>query len=1794
MPSTSNNQPTTGAVGAVGADRDNRWTSAVPSSNSGTKVVSQKQQSGETLSSFESDYDLLVYLGETETEDIVDTERSLDYQDQTWRQSICGGASLAPTIDESLSELIGIGSNSNNNHNSYQDFDLLNTPTISPFKAHSPSPRSASTSFQHNRQLLLNNSNNDQISPKQQQHSINNYNSKRLQANSGKSAVRNKEVESDECDHEVSLVFNKQQPKASTSSFNDSSWKSQQQAKRSEEVSSSQAGREHHNQNQNQQKLVGNIGNKIVSLFNRKQAPRGGNNNNNNSGDSLRQLPVAAAAAGHELKRFRNNEFAGLNPETESRAPFVLDSDLNRVKSRSLGAKEEQPNYLTNRSDINNNSSNKSRGFFVNNDEEKTSKNFNDNNNRYLEDKYRDSELNRIKSAASLLGDKRVPSIVGTNMIGRRQDNSENSEMSANDAAELDRLLAEMNQSLDLNSLARYDPIRGFSSSNVATSAGFGQQFRRQQQQQRQQPAVVGTSQTLSKFHHQATSSPKQSAKRQQQQQQGEKYAQLHQQVFLHNNSQQSNKNVAKTTNLSPLSDENNRLKQQTLPNEWKNSKLNSFKEVSPNSNTQASCESILDEYDGASRMLEQMISDQLDNNKQALHGRSSAFKIVKNQQPALQQQQHKTDSNGRLVDSPVNRKNYNQAVRTGSSKQSSSPSAHSATSRRESKSSVIYKEEPQQSPRETATVAATTSASASDQEPTTNCGGLQEQSRKVSTCSSSMTNTDATSVVLAVETGELPANKRDLFENRSVWRHRRSTRSIGHVATPPSGEENSSLVSKPSKKALIATQLSLDQPTNIESKTTSGISCKQRALTSQSLGSTPAAIELAPVANNLTDKLEKSTNIEKNDTKTIKTASSEAPTPPEVDYGDSDDGAEVIRVEAVEIPVSSSSDEEENKAGSKGESQMDRMKRRTLTGYRSMRNKFSDFMSNNNEKPNQQQQQQQRSHANKKDKQRVMASNSTSMPPPPKPPKRSSSIGSRSSRDKPTQQQHQLQNEPKEMVDESTDLNIVMNDPAQSERLSRSKRRGQTLSPMQTGAVSQAQPSFGQQIRERLSRSKSRLSKFLRPAAKRAQSTPNTKQDFEIEQNEVDDNDLFQPSDIARNCDISKTPQRGEDSFNESLDRHLAASLAPPIDNKETKRSESESSSLSGLDFSNSRSRSRSKKRKPTLNSNKKNPSSDNKEQQQQQQGRSKSLLSIKRLSSFRNKDNNLNNGEINQQGQVEDLDSIKVSTTNKLGKVKSGKNKRRNKKRGEKNNKSSDEQSSKSSPVNQARVSITNDYFGQIAPAQADSHDEALKDETSSSSSSSSSSNDLKKLPVVESNLTPPAGDNKQQRDISSSSSAVVSPDEQSATSNMVSDEATKKSELPSESNPKRPNRSQSMKCIGRTINGYEQESPSKVNNDEKDNINSKLSSHKGGASKENNSKTSSFSNLNRRLPSSLNTFRPISACAKLDDKLQQNDCNLSSSLTISQQQMPAATSDTNEQSMEHQNSARFEVVTPIGPSNSPFSGYVLDSAKPPQLTNQQYEYKVDKSSHSGPNRGAVSPIRAKSAAVLDDIRNKCSEFFTSPQAKRRAKQQQLADSKALSPEPNLKPVRPPRNNKSNKLSDENQRRRSKSVNAKIAIERSNIHSPSSSSDGDDGDDGLKKRTIIIAHPASPSSSTLDDDGILSPRATPVSPSKHQSSSNKLSMFAQNIRQTFQGSGSKRGNRGSEIKPIARISSHNAHSNTIEPTTTTTTHVEWKPVIAARSDNSKQRSPGNVLNKQLISQLGQTSKGKLMKLIK
>lgn len=53
---------------------------------------------------------MLVYLGgetETETEDLLDTERSFDYQDQAFRQtSICDAASLAPTLDGSISELL--------------------------------------------------------------------------------------------------------------------------------------------------------------------------------------------------------------------------------------------------------------------------------------------------------------------------------------------------------------------------------------------------------------------------------------------------------------------------------------------------------------------------------------------------------------------------------------------------------------------------------------------------------------------------------------------------------------------------------------------------------------------------------------------------------------------------------------------------------------------------------------------------------------------------------------------------------------------------------------------------------------------------------------------------------------------------------------------------------------------------------------------------------------------------------------------------------------------------------------------------------------------------------------------------------------------------------------------------------------------------------------------------------------------------------------------------------------------------------------------------------------------------------------------------------------------------------------------------------------------------------------------------------------------------------------------------------------------------------------------------------
>lgn len=1760
MPSSSNsainNQQQQQQQATIGYVDQNRWT---PNNTkvAADKVQSQKQQSGETLSSFESDYDLLVYLGETETEDIVDTERSLDYQDQTWRQSICGGASLAPTIDESLSELIGIGSSNNfsNNqaHNSYQDFDLLNTPTISPFKAHSPSPpRSASTSFQQQQQPQQRQLFNDENSPKLPA----NYSQRQVKPVNVRPVKQLKAVESgDECDHEVSLVFKQQQQQASTSGAK-SPWKSQQEAHNSQaqakrldllQAKGEEEGRVlKGEENQQQQKLVGNIGNKLVSLFNRRQVPRGNN---------LRQAPETE----HEFERFRNENF--VEPKSS------LDSELYRAKSRTSGARQEP--------------SNTDRGLSINDLD--TLQGVHYNNKFQLQDRYRDSGLNPIKST-SLSDAKSVVADSKGNMIGRRQNNnneSSSSAMSAHDAAELDRLLAEMSQSLDLNSLARYQPTSGYSSAQQVASSNFGHPTRQQQQQ----PA--DTSQTLSKFHHQtSSSSPKSTQFRLQQQQQGKYAAQAHHQLFCNND---EIKSVAK----SNLLDNNDRLKQQTLPNKWRNADSNQ-QEFYQNSNTQASCESILDEFDGASRMLEQMISDQLDGSK-ALHGQKTAFK------PASRNSEQKVDEI-RSVDSPVTRESdiiqqqqQQQAATITTSlastnKQrttanSSSPSANSATSRRESKSSVIYREEP--ITQAVTTTTTTTATAGSDQEHTSS---LQERSRKVSTCSSSMTNTDATSVVLATKVGELSANKRDIFENRSVWRHRRSTKSSGHTGTPPSGEENinSSCVFKPSKKSAIAPQLSLDLKEALKESERIDI---QRALASHSLGSTPANVSPALKLKNCNPKTVAETSNLIDGNSLADQVNSRAPTPPAVDYGDSD-GAEVIRVEAAAITSSLSSSSSEDEAGEisvlRGESQMDKMKRRTLTSMRSMRSRFSDFMGNNAEK--------QSSHENPKQKQKqksklksiqrheeqqfVAANNKgsqkeqpTALSAPPKPPKRSSSIGSQEgsqSRGKQSSQAVSSGNPHHEQASsmqphQALDERFIINNPTQtnkkSERLSRSKRRQGRISPPPVENTN-ANQSFGQQIRERLSRSKSRLSRFLRPAAKRAQSTPNTRQDLkEMEKLEHDDNKLFQPSDIARNCDLqriqtdetsrgeNKRPQRSEDSFNESLDRHLAASLAA---NKETttaatkssKSQESDSSSLSGLDMAHFRSRSRSKKKKSsTMLPNMMKDESRESHHQHQQQARSKSLLSIKRLSSFRNKEDNLNRDETNKQ--VEDFDSIKVSTTNELP----GKKRRRNRKRSEKN-RSSDEQSSQTSPIVQTRVSITNDYFGQIGPAKADSHDDEIM--KLSSSSLSDPLRDNKRLEGIiksSSNITPVDGDKQENRlhhdpklrlDLQQDPLSSQSAD---GSSTSASKPAILSNKNTVECHPKRPNRSQSMKCIGRKVNGCE--SPVMDGNGA---INKSETTRE--VSKE--SRTSSFSNLNRRLPSSTNTFRPISACAKLDDtRLQNNSPSLSS--------QPTNKSKDQEREQELKVTCNhLEVVTPIGPSNSPLSGYRLDSAKPPQL-DQQHTYRAS-NSQSRPT-GSVSPIRAKSAAVLDDIRNKCSEFFTSPQARRRAAAVS-GKSNEQTESPDLRPVRPPR--KINKSVE--RRRRSKSVHAGPAIGHAS-----------DSDDGVKG-AIIIAKAASPSSTLDGRDDILSPRTTPI-PSK----GNKLSAFAQHIRQTFQGSGSRRGHGAPQTRARSPVV-------VVEPAVASTL-VEWKPVIARSYD--QKRSAG-VVNKQLISQLGQTSKGKLMKLMK
>lgn len=259
------------------------------------------------------------------------------------------------------------------------------------------------------------------------------------------------------------------------------------------------------------------------------------------------------------------------------------------------------------------------------------------------------------------------------------------------------------------------------------------------------------------------------------------------------------------------------------------------------------------------------------------------------------------------------------------------------------------------------------------------------------------------------------------------------------------------------------------------------------------------------------------------------------APTPPAVDYHDDRDASSptrgIIEVRACEPSGESDSDNPDDHS--------DRTKRRTLTGMRSMRAKLSDFVGNLGH-----------SQQTRKSRQASVS---------PRPPSRSSSIASR--------------NQGKTAEDKTS----------------------RTLDQRPSRRDEPSRRSFGQQIRDRLSRSKTRfLNKFMR-----AQSSPNAKSSTpSADLDEV----LFEPGDIARNSD----------SRDSSLERHLKRDL----ERRAHKSSESE---LEGLEETNQARQTRS--RRPQRRN-----------QNERSHERPKSLLSLKRLK--------LVNWKSTESGQASDVE--------------------------------------------------------------------------------------------------------------------------------------------------------------------------------------------------------------------------------------------------------------------------------------------------------------------------------------------------------------------------------------------------------------------------------------------------------------------------------------------------------------------------------------------------------------------------
>lgn len=169
------------------------------------------------------------------------------------------------------------------------------------------------------------------------------------------------------------------------------------------------------------------------------------------------------------------------------------------------------------------------------------------------------------------------------------------------------------------------------------------------------------------------------------------------------------------------------------------------------------------------------------------------------------------------------------------------------------------------------------------------------------------------------------------------------------------------------------------------------------------------------------------------------------------------------------------------------------------------------------------------------------------------------------------------------------------------------------------------------------------------------------------------------------------------------------------------------------------------------------------------------------------------------------------------------------------------------------------------------------------------------------------------------------------------------------------------------------------------------------------ESSNRTVSFSNLQqqRRLPTSVNTFRPASACAQLEPVARDHQIG-----TVDGDRMDATGQ-----------AGSVVTPTPMGLSSDPLVGRRLESTKPPQLEH---------------HRSRLTPIRAKGAAMIDDIKHKCSELFSSADhpASQRSRGRQSRDTAASMPPSHSPgpPVRPPRRR--------GLHQRSKSVSARPAI--------------------------------------------------------------------------------------------------------------------------------------------------------------